>query len=84
MQIDTPELDSNECYAKEAKQALISLLRFDDSGKQEVYSELKTLYKSNGVVLEEDPLTDQTDKYNRKLRYIYFENFNINLKLVEM
>ena len=76
VQIDTPELSTNECYAQESKQALIDLL---SSGN----SETTSTWKSD-IAIEYDEKQDKMDKYQRELVYLIASGINLNIELVRL
>jgi endonuclease YncB( thermonuclease family) len=84
LQIDTPELSTNECYANEARQVLLSLFGLEEFPSTDVPSSTKNEIPTVNITLEADESTDKTDKYGRDLRYVFYKDININLKLVEL
>lgn len=84
VQIDTPELKPIECYAEEARQALLQLLELDTQDEQAVSIQRKNLSKKNLISLREDTSIDSVDSFGRTLSYVYVETLNINIKLVEI
>ena len=50
----------------------------------EATAELAKLIKGKKIRLESDPVSANTDKYNRLLRYIFVGKINVNLKMVEL
>ncbi|MFH1610680.1 MAG: thermonuclease family protein [Patescibacteria group bacterium] len=69
--IDAPEV----AYVEENKEG--------ECFADESTEKLKELILNKEVVLVNDSLSDDKDKYNRLLRYIYLDNTDINAKLVE-
>lgn len=53
--IDTPELSSNDCYAEDAKEYMEDLIFRSES---------------DNLVLRNDPMNEDRDKYGRLLRYV--------------
>lgn len=80
LQIDTPELSENECYAEEAKSELIAILESNREIATGMSKELRTF---DGIYLEQDPVSDSKDKYGRKLAYVIKGKMNVNLELVK-
>jgi micrococcal nuclease len=66
VQIDAPELDSGECYARRAAETLEGLV---PAGTR--------------IRLQGDPALDDRDRFGRLLRYVFVEDTNVNLRLVE-
>ena len=62
VQIDSPELGQGECYSRQARAALLSLL---PPGRARVRLEL-------------DPRLDRTDRYGRTLAYVFKGRENVN------
>ena len=79
LQIDTPELKEGECYAKEAKAELESLLTIVPIQSNGITKELRTF---NRIQLERDPVSLRKDTYGRELGYVIIGRININLELV--
>ena len=55
--------------------------------KKDVYgleskSHLESLILNKTVVLKKDELSSDYDRYNRKLRYVYVDNSDINLRMI--
>lgn len=83
LQIDTPELVDNECYALEAKKELERLLMpYLISGVRSDVG-LKELAPSSPIRVESDSLLDSVDKYNRDLKYLWINKINVNVWLVQ-
>lgn len=80
LQIDTPELSEGECYAEEAKSELIAILGSNKKIATGMSKELRTF---DGIHLEQDPVSDNEDKYGRKLAYVINGKINVNLELVK-
>lgn len=83
LQIDTPELDGNECYAFEAKEELERLLKpYIIAGVKSDVG-LKELTPSSLVRIESDSLLNSVDSFDRDLRYLWIGDLNVNVWLVE-
>ena len=80
LQIDAPEIDEGECYAQEAKTELIAIL---------VKSETTSVTSFKGEAgtaslrIGKDGISDDKDIYDRELRYLFYNNLNVNLELVK-
>ena len=84
VQIDTPELTTNECYAQESKQALIDLIaKYSPSVDSEKVG-LKTLRGKKKLVFEYDEKLDKVDKYERELIYLIISGKNLNIEMVRL
>lgn len=83
VQIDTPELASNECYAQEAKEALIEFVAVASEQDKAAANELKTLRMNNDIEIIKDELLDAKDSYDRTLAYVFIKGLNINIELVK-
>lgn len=84
LQIDTPELSSNECHAKESKNLLKSYIDDFHLSKSQAELGLKNLVKSSGIKLESDSGLDPTDRYGRTLSYLILDDLNLNIELVRI
>lgn len=82
VQIDTPELSTNECYAEDAKVVLSEIIEGFISKAEGTITDLKTLSKPPQIELESDSALDSVDKYGRKLSYLFLGGKNINIELV--
>jgi micrococcal nuclease len=80
LQIDTPEIQDNECYAQEAKQELIRIVSTMISGNTQIFS--RELINNN-IRMESDDLSGNKDKYDRELRYLFIGDLNVNLEMVK-
>lgn len=83
LQIDTPELDDNECYALEAKAELERLLNPYVIPDVKNNSSLKDLTSTSPVYVETDSRLDSVDKFNRNLKYLWIDKINVNIWLVQ-
>ncbi len=79
LQIDTPELAEGECYAQEAKLELISILEMPET---RTVSSFKGELGNLALTLKSDSTSDDRDEYNRELRYLFFNDMNVNIELV--
>ena len=80
LQIDTPELTEGECYAQEAKLELVSIL--EESDTRMAYS-YKGESRNSPLSVRKDSVSDDKDQYDRELRYLFYNNLNVNLELVK-
>jgi len=80
VQIDTPEIQENECYAQEAKNELVQILTGLENDSQVVY---KGEASRPSISFERDDISGDKDKYDRELRYLFLDNLNVNLELVK-
>lgn len=79
VQIDTPEVNENECYAQEAKLELESILNELESRSAISY---KGDFEKIQIALRKDSVSDDKDQYNRELRYLLINGVNVNVELV--
>lgn len=80
VQIDTPELDENECYAQEAKTELTSILANSETSSA---TSFKGAVVTATLRIGKDTISDDKDAYDRELRYLFYNNLNVNLELVK-
>lgn len=58
-------------------------LHFEDFYAEEAKERLKALIGGQRVDLEVDPISADTDRYGRYLRYVHFMERDLNLQLIE-
>lgn len=80
VQIDTPEIQENECYAQDARNELVQILVGLENDSQVVY---KGEAPKPSISFERDDVSGDKDKYDRELRYLFVDNLNVNLELVK-
>ena len=80
LQIDSPELQEGECYAREARAELVAIL---EGSKKLKTTAIKELHTFDGLYLEQDPVSAPEDKYGRSLAYLFKDKLNVNLELVK-
>ena len=79
LQIDTPEIAEGECYSQEAKLELISILATPETRKA---SSFKGEVGNSTLGVKKDSMSEDKDQYDRELRYLFFNNMNVNIELV--
>lgn len=80
LQVDAPELDEGECYAQEAKTELISILANSETTS---VTSFKGAVGTASLRIGKDAISDDKDVYDRELRYLFYNNLNVNLELVK-
>jgi endonuclease YncB( thermonuclease family) len=80
LQIDTPELDEDECYAQEAKAELIKIFTASEKTRLTSY---KGEAATDSFITKKDKISDDKDQFNRELRYVFFNGVNVNLEMVK-
>ena len=76
VQIDAPEVRDGECYAREARAALVDLVPPGSAVRLETDPRLYAYSRGKS------PDLDKVDRFGRLLAYVFEDGVNVNLELV--